>query len=1020
MSGQPSVHQLYKRLETVGKGAYGSVHKGVELATGSIVALKIINLDTEDDDVGDIQREVALLTQLRDAVNITKYFGCYLDGPRVWIVMEYASGGSVRTLMKACKNGTVEERYIVIIVREVLLALNYLHRMGVIHRDIKAANVLVTAVGKVMLCDFGVSALLVTAQSKRNTFVGTPYWMAPEVAQPAPAYDTKADIWSLGITIFEMVTGSPPHAHLQDIKVVQLIPRSKAPRLLEGQGSKDLRDFVAICLKELSADRPTADDLTKTKWIKSTVKTPVSILKEFILQYESWQQAGGTRASIADPLPWEEEEEDELRNPVPTDDENPWEFDTVRGRSSIDDTSARPSLESNSSFDGGSRDPTRRPVNTSRVPASLRSLFDDEAQADPFRMGSSSLARSNSPTPPQFLSSSPARDRAAFKRGLEQNGDDHPTARQTDFAFPPRTSTPRNKTNVPSSLPSSEDEGVTLSPPRRRVPPLGPGIPRGIGGATISSSSSSSSLASIMSDTDHSNSATVRPGLPKPTPTYREVRTSRGVPDISIPPTTPLNPSVDLPSISPTNDPTPPAEVARAPIVPLPTNPRPAFNRKRSQSSAAATSSGRSGQAAALPKDFHFPPVPSRPGQSSSRPQATESRDKVLSPSYAGGAPKSPVMHQSTHSLDNSSTSLSLRRQFDSIFQQNNGGTSLGLPPSLSRAHSANAFVENNGQRPATAPQDADSANLSAPKRRPSLNRQASVAVMETVQSPFGSSSKQFTPGDYPSSGPLHSPTVGLKDVLKLPTLSSEIHLGISDLLPPSPSVASPNARAFPPGPSSLSTSVVPGEKKLHSPLDKPGTLSSSRSNDALQPSPENHAVLAIDSSGPSGPSSPYNPAEVSPSMQHPPSSSSLLGPTVRPLDFGSLMMTHDGTHNELSRTVDELVQWLKVVDLGLSGILDKAGDPTNGMFSELEQFEEHTHGPGLNGDTSLDEQMEAELLSGVDLHEYMNLDGEEDGEDEDDSEMIIDDYQLDTMTFTPQDDSHSTDFPHEHSPPVS
>jgi serine/threonine protein kinase len=230
------------------------VHKGVELATGNVVALKIINLDTADDDVADIQREVALLTHLRDAVNITKYYGCYLDGPRVWIVMEYASGGSVRTLMKACKEGIVQEKYIVVITREMLLALSYLHRMGVIHRDLKAANVLITAIGKVMLCDFGVSALLATSQSKRNTLVGTPYWMAPEVAQPVPAYDTKADIWSLGITIYEMVTGSPPHSNLDGMKVVQLIPRTKPPRLNEGEGSRDLREFVASCLRETPAD----------------------------------------------------------------------------------------------------------------------------------------------------------------------------------------------------------------------------------------------------------------------------------------------------------------------------------------------------------------------------------------------------------------------------------------------------------------------------------------------------------------------------------------------------------------------------------------------------------------------------------------------------------------------------------------------------------------------------------------------------------------------------------------------
>ena len=115
--------------------------------------------------------------------------------------MEYASGGSVRTLMKACPTGIVQEKYIVVIVRELLLALFSLHKAGVIHRDIKAANILITALGKFMLCYFGVSALLVTNQSKWHTLEGTPYWMAPEVAQPIPSYETRADIWRLGINI---------------------------------------------------------------------------------------------------------------------------------------------------------------------------------------------------------------------------------------------------------------------------------------------------------------------------------------------------------------------------------------------------------------------------------------------------------------------------------------------------------------------------------------------------------------------------------------------------------------------------------------------------------------------------------------------------------------------------------------------------------------------------------------------------------------------------------------------------
>lgn len=327
---QPSVHELYQRLETVGKGSYGSVHKGIHRATGNVVALKIIDLDADDgDDVDSIQREVALLTQLRDGPNITKYYGCHLDGPRVWIVMEFAQGGSVYSLMQSSPNNSLEEKYVVVIVREVLIGLNYLHKSNVIHRDIKAANVLVTASGKVMICDFGVSALLATTNSKRNTFIGTPYWMAPEVAQSVPAYDTKADIWSLGIMIYEMIKGSPPHFRVAHLKVIQMIPKVKPPRLAENEGSKDLRDFIPFTLTESPSDRLTAEELLKARWIKNASKAPVTILKDLLLRYGAWEKSGSKPSDLSELLPWEKENDSENLES----DENPWEFDTVRGRS---------------------------------------------------------------------------------------------------------------------------------------------------------------------------------------------------------------------------------------------------------------------------------------------------------------------------------------------------------------------------------------------------------------------------------------------------------------------------------------------------------------------------------------------------------------------------------------------------------------------------------------------------------------------------------------------------------------
>ncbi|KAJ1587268.1 hypothetical protein NDA12_002121 [Ustilago hordei] len=296
----PPVNSVYRRLELVGRGAYGAVYRGVHVETGSAVALKVVNLDTPDDDVSDIQREVALLSQLREAAqkNVVRYWGCWLKGPELWIVMDFAEGGSVRTLMKA---GPIAERYCAVIVRETLVALNYLHKSGIIHRDIKAANILLTSTGKILLCDFGVAASLASnsVHSKRSTFVGTPYWMAPEVITEGKTYDQKADVWSLGITIYEMATGNPPLADVEQMRVIMLIPKSKPPRLpLEGDFSPAMRDFVAACLNEEPKERATSEELNKLKWIKTYTKTPVSVLKELIQSYNAWTKAGGMRMSL--------------------------------------------------------------------------------------------------------------------------------------------------------------------------------------------------------------------------------------------------------------------------------------------------------------------------------------------------------------------------------------------------------------------------------------------------------------------------------------------------------------------------------------------------------------------------------------------------------------------------------------------------------------------------------------------------------------------------------------------------
>ncbi|GAA6056236.1 hypothetical protein JCM3770_002101 [Rhodotorula araucariae] len=295
-AGTAPVSQIFTRKELVGKGAYGGVYKGVHNDTGTVVALKVIDLDTPDDDISEIQREVALLSELRDAArhNITLYHGSYLHGHELWIAMDFASGGSIRTLMKT---GPIEEKYAALITREVLVALAFLHRQGIIHRDVKAANVLLTQTGKILLCDFGVAAHLQT-NSKRSTFTGTPLWMAPEVITDGKLYDTKADIWSLGITLFEMATGNPPHFGMEPLRACALIPTQAPPRLEGGTWSNGMREFLASCLQIDPNERPTADELSKSKWIKSASKLPMVILRELIVRYVSWIQAGGQRTSI--------------------------------------------------------------------------------------------------------------------------------------------------------------------------------------------------------------------------------------------------------------------------------------------------------------------------------------------------------------------------------------------------------------------------------------------------------------------------------------------------------------------------------------------------------------------------------------------------------------------------------------------------------------------------------------------------------------------------------------------------
>jgi len=310
--------EIFELKEQLGKGAYGVVWKAIFKGTGYPVAAKHMAV-SEEEVITAIKKEVDILKNCKNA-NIVNYFGCVIGRPNAkknqkeekskkkdskakvitkhaslqmasspfvdegtidcWILMDFCGGGSVKDYMESTKT-TITEEQVAAILSDSLKGLHYLHESKIIHRDVKAANILLTEDGKAKIADFGISTNIDGAKTNAKTMIGTPYWMAPEIMDES--YNNKVDIWSIGITAIEMAEGEPPNYHMKPFQLMLKLPNDPPPKLKNpSRYSNEFSQFIAACLQKSALSRPTAAQLLTSPFIIKHMGKTVEILVKMI------------------------------------------------------------------------------------------------------------------------------------------------------------------------------------------------------------------------------------------------------------------------------------------------------------------------------------------------------------------------------------------------------------------------------------------------------------------------------------------------------------------------------------------------------------------------------------------------------------------------------------------------------------------------------------------------------------------------------------------------------------------